>query len=435
MIEETPAAAPPVQHRLLTDALVYTGANLVTAAIPFLMLPILTRTLTPEEYGIVAMFTVSVAFFGALTGLSVHGAIGIRYFELSRATEFPRYVATCMLILALSTGATLTAAWLTMPLLSRVTSLPPFWVAAAVLASSAQFVVQVQLSIWQSAKRPWRFGGLRLLQAALDAGLSLVLVVALGLSWQGRLGGIALAAALVCLLAAGLMWWKGWFLLPPSKAYAANALRFGVPLIPHALGGLLISIVDRLLITNVLDVGSTGVYMVALQIGMVLGLLTDSFNKAFAPWLIENLRHTDKARDISIVRFTYLYFVAVLLFALLVSVLATPILHLIAGEKFLHAEPLIRYIIFGYAFGGMYYMVTNYVFFAGRTELLSVLTFVTGALNVSLTYCLLQRNGLLGAAQGFMTAQMIVFCCTWLLAQHCRPMPWRSALAPKRIPQ
>ncbi|WP_271008555.1 lipopolysaccharide biosynthesis protein [Paucibacter sp. B51] len=413
---------------LLGGTAIYTLSSLACASIPFLMLPVLTRLLTPEDYGTVAMFSVVVALFGALTGLSVNGAVAMRYFDRA-SIDFPRYVGSCMAILGVSTIAILTATAVSAPLLTRFTLLEPGWLELAVVVAGAQFVVQIALAIWQSAKQPWRFAGLRLFQALLDAAASIALVIGAGLAWQGRLTGIALASLAAAVLAGGVLMRGGWIRGPVSREYVSNAMRFGLPLVPHALGGLLTSILDRFLLSNLLGVGSTGVYMVALQIGMVLGLFTDSFNRAYAPWLIERLQHQDPRRDIKIVRFSYGYFAFVTIVAVITSVAAPVVIPILVGAQFARAAEVVGYMAFGYAFGGMYYMVTNYVFFAGRTTRLAIVTFCGGALNVAASYFLIQRNGVVGAAQGFMLSQAFVFLGTWRLAHQSRPMPWLSALA------
>lgn len=408
---------------LFGSALVYTLTNALSAGVPFLMLPVLTRVLQPEEYGLVAMFGVVVGVLGALTGLNVHGAVGVRFFQQDRV-DLPRYVGTCLAILLASTlvVAGLVAALL--PWLRDWTQLPGSWLLVAVLVSGAQFVTQTQLVLWQSARQPWRFAGLRLSQAGLDAALSLALVLGAGWAWEGRAGGIALAALAAAAAALVLLWRSGAATLPPSREQARDALAFGVPLVPHALGGLLIAMVDRFMITNLLDVASTGIYMVALQIGMVLGLFTDAFNKAFAPWLMESLRQPSADRDRRIVRWTYVYFAGVTAAALLLGWLAPGLLGVLVGEKYRAAAPVVVFITLGYAFGGMYYMVTNYVFFAGHTGRLAAVTLGCGVLNVAASWWLLQRHGLVGAAQAFMLAQATLFLGTWALAQRSRPMPW-----------
>lgn len=56
-----------MSRKLFGNAAIYLGANILNAGIPFLLLPILTRVLTPADYGIVAMFSVVVSILGAFT--------------------------------------------------------------------------------------------------------------------------------------------------------------------------------------------------------------------------------------------------------------------------------------------------------------------------------------------------------------------------------
>ena len=90
-----------LRHKLFGNAAIYLGANILNAGIPFLLLPILTRVLTPADYGTVAMFGIVLSVLGAFTGLSVHGAIGVRYFQLGKK-ELSEYVGTCVGILAVT---------------------------------------------------------------------------------------------------------------------------------------------------------------------------------------------------------------------------------------------------------------------------------------------------------------------------------------------
>lgn len=412
---------------LAGPALIYTLTNAFSAGVPFLMLPILTRLLTPDQYGIVAMFGLTVTVLGAFTGLSVHGVVGIRYFEQDRY-DLPSYVTTCLLILLGSTTAVFLVVWFFTSLLVSVTKVPPLWLHIAVIVSGAQFVFQILLVLYQSSRQTWCFAVFRVGQTLTEALVSLICVIGLGLSWQGRLGGIAFAAIVFMVVALLALRSRHWLIGQADKGYAANALKFGVPLIPHVIGGMLIVMVDRFLISNLLDVGSTGIYMVAMQIGMVLGLLTDAFNRAFSPWLIESLKKDDPVRDGMIVRYTYLYFVALSVVALLLGLSAPYVLLLLVGPKYQAAASIVVYIAIGFAFGGMYYMVTNYIFYAGKTHLLAIITFSSGLFNLVATYYLLRVNGLVGAGQAFMLSQAITFFGTWWLAHRSRRMPWIQAL-------
>jgi O-antigen/teichoic acid export membrane protein len=427
-MSQAESEVPESSRPLWRPAATYAFTNAIAAAIPFLLLPVLTRVLTPEEYGRVAMFSVMVTVFGAFTGLNVHGSIAVRYFG-KEPIDFPRYVSACLSICAVSSIMVFLMVFALGGVLETVTGLPLFWLLVAVCVATALAVIQLQLAIWQVENRPWSYGFLRMTQAALDAAFSLCLVLVFLFAWQGRVSGIAIGAILAALAAALIMFASGRVRFPTQRDYVKSAIRFGGPLIPHVLGAILISIVDRVVITNVIDVGSTGIYMVAVQIGTALGLAADSFNRAYAPWLMAALRIPERQRDLKIVRFTYGYFVVIALIAALIGMLAPQLLAVLVGEQFRAAAPVVLFVALGYAFSGMYFMVTNYVFYAGRTASLAVITLSCGLGNVALSYYLVTENGVIGAAQAFACAQGLLFACTWILAQRSHPMPWRAGLA------
>lgn len=411
----------------MKSASIYTGSNILTSAIPFLLLPILTRVLSPADYGIVAMFGIMVSIFAAFTGLNTQGAISIRFFEQERI-YLPQYVASCLLILLLSTSVVLLCTYLFKGVLASLSSVPEAWLMIAVLVAAMQFVVLVRLSLWQVSKQAWKYGAMQVGQSGLNSGLSLWFILVVGLAWEGRTLAIVIASAMVLIIAFTSLWRDGLIRSSINLKYIKDALRFGVPLIPHTLGALLIAAIDRIMVTNLLDVSQTGIFTVALQIGMVLSLLTGAFNQAYAPWLFEHLKSRDDAQKIQIVRYTYLYFVVVGCIALTLGQLAPAILSVLVGKDFRAGASIVITVAAGFAFGGMYYMVTNYIFFAGATARLAFITLTAGVINVVITYLLISKHGLAGAGYGFMISQAVLFLGTWFLAHRVYPMPWKKAL-------
>jgi O-antigen/teichoic acid export membrane protein len=415
-----------MKNRFSAGALTYLIGNAANAAIPFLLMPLLTRALSPADYGAVAMFTLFVIIAGAVTGLSMHGAIGVRFFQLD-AGSFARYVGSCLRVLAMSTAIALLLVALGGSWLELRMELPTGWLLVATLAASANVIIMIRLSLWQMQQQPGRFVMFQVGQSLLNMFLSVLLVLGLSMNWQGRaLGHIVTTMAFATLA----LWWLrgGQLARPAGWQDTRDILRFGVPLIPHVLGGLAITMVDRLMIANMLDVAQAGIYTVALQIGMGMGLLTESFNRVYAPWLMSSLSQPDRTRDVRIVRGTYCYFVFVAVLAAALGLAAPWLLSIFVGEAFQGAAAPIFYIAMGFAFGGMYYMVTNYVFYASRTAHLAAITLTCGAFNVAITWYLIRVSGIVGAAQGFMLSQAALFLGTWLLAQRVHPMPWLKAL-------
>jgi len=171
---------------------------------------------------------------------------------------------------------------------------------------------------------------------------------------------------------------------------------------------------------------------VAVQLGLILGMLADSFNKAFAPWLMEKLGDVNHEEQKKIVILTYIYFIIIIALAVFGAFVAPYVLPYIVGPQFQTVGSLIVFILLGNAFIGMYYMVTNYIFYSRRTGLLSMLTISVGLITVVLSWFLINAYGIRGAAIGFMVGQASLFLGAWVLSNYCVPMPWFKVFAPKR---
>lgn len=409
------------------NAAVYTAGNIANAAVPFLLLPILTRVLAPAEYGVIAMFMGLVVIFGAFTGLSVHGAINVRFFDRS-APDFTRYMGSCLSILAVSSLLFFIVVWLLREPLADFTDVPQAWVLLAVLVAAVNSLVQIRLGLWMVKERPGAYAMFQFARTLMDFGISLLLVFFLVEGFAGRLWGRTVAVSLFGVLALISLarQWPGDY--RPKKADVKDALEFGLPLIPHVIGTFLISTADRFVVNASVGINETGVYIVAVQIGMGMLIVMDAFNRAFVPWLYRSLGEREDVVLEKIVKGTWLYFALALLAAGVVAILGDKLVGWIAGANYAGAQRPLAWIALGQAFNGMYLMVTNYLFYCRKTAYLSLVTLATGSIGLAATIGLVPLMGIEGAGVAFAAAMFLKFMFTWVLSQKVYPMPWIKAV-------
>ena len=113
-----------------------------------------------------------------------------------------------------------------------------------------------------------------------------------------------------------------------------------------------------------------------------------------------------------------------LLLATGLSLFAPFLLSFLVGKEFGGAGAFLAWLAFAQAFRGMYFMVTNYLFFAEKTKTLAYLTLFTALLNVILTYIFIRNNGAVGAAQATALTYLIRFLLAWYFGAKYCPMPW-----------
>lgn len=412
-----------IRESIVGVTAIYSVSNILNGAIPFFLLPLFTRLLSPQQYGELAMFTVVLGILSAFTGLSVQGAVNSRYVDRAEI-DFPSYVGSCFWVLAFSTAVTVVVVGAFRKEISHLANISPLWLFVAISVSFFTFITQIRLGIWQMELQPVKYGSLQISMTILNAVLSVVLVLWIMPNAEGRLWGQTAATVIFGLVSFLSLRRAGWINMRLNATYIKEIFEFGIPLIPHVIGGFLLTSVDRLVVNERLGLHAAGVYMVAAQLGVGLAMVADAFNKAFVPWLYGKLKaESDRSKQI-VVKVTWLYFLAALTFAGCIGLSAPYIISWCAGAAYHQSASAFAWIALAQAFGGMYLMVTNYVFYRRKTALLGWFTLLSGTIGVLASWFLIPSMGLAGAGAGLALGAAVKFLLTWRLAQFVCPMPW-----------
>lgn len=408
---------------LLQNAAIYTFSNILNAAIPFMLLPILTRVLLPADYGVLAMFNAAVGGLAAFTGLCVQTVVNLRFVDRDEI-DFPRYVGSCLCILMVSTLVTLGVVAFFLKPLSSFSGIPPFWLLMAVVISGCNFLIQIRLGIWLMAKKPVVYGFFQVSLSLLNISVSLVLVLLLKYGYEGRLYGQMFAVLLFAMIGLLSLRMEGRVSFSPRWEYLREALNFGIPLLPHVFGSFLAGVADRFIINKHLGLDATGIYMVAVQLGLGMWLVSEAFNKAFLPWLLEQLKSGDIVAKRRIVKVTWFYCVVTLVIAGVVALLSYWIIFFIAGSMYVSAAKAFAWIALGQAFVGMYFMMMNYIYYSRQTMWFAWSTFFSGCVGITLAWLFIPVFGIIGAGLSFAITMALRFFMTWIIASKVCPMPW-----------
>lgn len=412
-----------MKKSLIHNAGIYTIANVLNAAIPFFLLRLLTIHLDPKGYGIVSMFSLVISVLNPIIGISTAGAITKQFFVLG-INEFKTYVGNCVFIMLVTAGITFLSFCIFTNFFYNVTDIPFIWLIAALGVSSSQYLITIVLTIWQVEEKPIFFGLLQLCVSIINIFATIYLVVELERGWQGRLSGWLIGSAVGGTLSMILLARNNYLTILFNKIYIKHALKFSLPLVPHAIGSLIIGLSDRLIIKNVIGLSQTGIYTVAFQLGSILTVLMTAFNNAFVPWLFTNLNKRDPSVNRGIVGLTYSVFCVLVVFVFIGCFLNEFLFQYIVGVNFSNAKYYIPYLLVGFAFNGMYLLVTNYIFYAEKTKFLAKNTFLVAIINLPVCYMLTVHFSLLGTSMSIIISYFSLFISTWYTASKVYPMPW-----------
>ena len=412
-----------LNSKLFKTSSVYTIASFFNSALPLFLLPFLTNRLSPADYGIVAMFQLTISFLYPFIGINLEAAIAREYFDLDKNC-LSKYIGNCIILSVSSVIIILLILLLGNNYFQKIFSIPNKLIIIALFICFFQFIIAISLSIFQISQQPYPYVYLQLSQTFTNAVLTLFFIYYLKETWNGRINAQIVTFSLFALISFLYLKTKVKIKFIFSKKIITRAFNFGIPLIPHALGAILFTAIDRIFLTKLFGLEQTGNFSVAFQLGAVISLLTSSFNNAFVPWLYENLNKNDHNINLKIVQNTYYYFTIILIFAFLLFLIFPFLVKIFVDKKYSNINFYSFFIIIGFVFQGMYFMVTNYITYAKKTYIQALITFIVALIKIPVTYFSLINFGPIGASISFGFTYFIFFIITWIFSGYVYPMPW-----------
>ena len=382
---------------LLQSVSAYLVTNVLRLGIPFLLLPLLTAYLKPAEYGVLALFQALVQFVLPLTPMNVDAAVSIAYFRCPRQ-QLPSYLSSALLAPLGTTVLLVALLGAVAKFVSAATEIPVWWVVAIPVFGLVQLLPNVVLKLYQARCQPLAYAGFSLGLATLNIVLSLLGVVVFGWGWPGRMYGIFLSYLVFSAAGLAVLYKFGYLSRRIRRQHFADVVRFSLFLVPHSLGGSLMALGDRFLLSAMVGAAAVGAYAVGFQIGSALLLVGTSVNQAWAPYLFGKLGARDAKGRARLVRQSYLIAgVLVLAFVALLAVMPLIFGHFVS-ESFGGSRRYAVWIALGSLFNCFYFLVGNYIFYEKKTYLLSCLTLGNALLNICLNYVWIGKYGAIGAA-------------------------------------
>jgi len=417
------ALLPVLRIGLLRKSFIYLSASILNALIPFLLLPLIARALGPANYGVVGTYTALVTGAALFIGLNTQGILGPIYFKGDRE-EFAEALRACLVVLWITTPCVALAFFLGGRFVESFSGVSAGWQFTVVGAAAGNFALSVALAVCQVRGMAMRFGLLQIAYSVVNIGLACGLILGLHWGWQGRALS-QLCASLGVGFGGMVAFGNEYGLLKrPSVKMIREALRFGIPLVPHILATILRNSFDRIFIAAAAGTIAAGKYFIAYQIATVLTLVCSAVNQAWSPWLFQKLS-TGKPEDrAEIKRVTYIVLAFFCLATVLLMTIGPYLVSVLAGGRFGNAGDLIVILAPASGLNGAYYLFTNYIFYSQRTEWLAIITVATAAIQTALTVAFVRGFGAAGAAYASLFGGIIYFSATWIAAERLVPMGW-----------
>lgn len=402
---------------------VYLIATFLQGAISFLVLPVFTFYLSTSDFGMLSLITSLFVFISPVITLGTTNAISIAYFKENKQ-NYASYVTSSMLIPLVLSVFLFMICVIWGNYFSEILGVPKIWLMTIPVFSFMSIIHQIILIDYQVKEEPFNYGLFSLSNSTLNIGLSLFLVIALGMNYQGRLLGQYSSILFFSFFALILLKKRGVLTNKISKKFVRDALIFGLPIVPHVIGGMVINMSDKIFISQILGKDELGVYNMGYVIGAIISMLSTSFANSIVPISYSLFNKGDIMSREKVVKIYWLFIIALAVVVLLITILAPFIFDWFINKQFKKGVIYVKWISLGYFFHGCYLLFVNIIFYVKKTNILFYLSIFNIVINLISNYLLINKYGTIGAAYALCISYFLLCLSMSIISNKFYSLPW-----------
>jgi O-antigen/teichoic acid export membrane protein len=372
-----------------------------------ILLPVFAIFLSPEDFGILAMFSLVATFLGLLYNPGTVSAAVRLYFDTDDEQRRKAiFASTFTFFLLLPIPFTLLAIffgeWL-------------FGIVFTEFSFMPYGLLGVLLAFFSQPKRIWaeymivKYKVVRLAISTLipflaGSAVSLVCIVWLDMGVDGRVAGMFVAPVALFVIATVTL--RRYARGMAGVGTVKEVVRFGLPLVGAIWAYTILQYTGSYLLERYMGLAEVGIYNIAYRLAGIPLFITLGFRQMWNPVFYENMQQ-ENYRVIS--RLMSLF---ILLFTLLcgITVLyAKEVVVLLFDPRYLPAIPVMGWVVPGVFLLGLLPLSNAFLGYAKKFGLTSRIALVASVVNVLSNLYLIPRFGVVGAALSLVIAYAIYF--------------------------
>ncbi|MBI3837566.1 MAG: oligosaccharide flippase family protein [Planctomycetia bacterium] len=383
---------------LLSDVAVYGISSLLSQLIGFLLLPVYTRFLTPDDFGVIGMLSIVTLLFGPLANLGMTNAIFRRFsFEKDEKVR-SQVLSTGLCSVAISSLLLLTVSFIFAEAISRLTvgnADATHLVRLSLLSAAATTIGVVPLSILRAGRRVKTTATVNVSKLLISVCCTIWLVVVLGKGVWGVVVGTLVGEVTMAVvqLAMTLRSFRSAANLATWKRMAS----YGLPFVPHHVQAVALGLFGQYMVREMLGLAETGLYLVAARFALPVSFVVNAVQNSWVAYKFQI--HAEDRDAKSFFASTLTYYVAGLSYLWVgVSLWGPEMVRLMTAPNFHEASRLVWALTLIPVAQGIYYMAGTGLELSDNTRhyplvsLAGLVTVVAGA------FPWIRHMGALGAA-------------------------------------
>jgi len=405
------------------DSLIYGFGKGLKKFIGFLLLPVYTRALSPEEFGILDTLASGVFLLIVFFNFGLNSAVSFFYFKPEDENEKGSILFTVFILRLLVIIPSLILCAFAWPISRFLFGTDQY--ATAILISFLQIPFSMLLSeqemVYRLKRNAWGYNLATILKSLINIACGILLVVQFKLGVNGAQLATLISTLLVVVFSYFSYTSKQYYLKFNLK-WAKEMFNFGFPLIWAGLAVWIYQLSDRFFIIHYKDLEEVGYYSIGTTFSQPIGLLNLAVQMSFGP-LFYQVFNREKSEDKQeskafMRRILYLYLSIVSVFAVGLSAFSYEIVGFITTDKYIPGIIAIPFLTVSLMFAQMVEVVPQGISISKKTWYYTWVTLAAAAVNAGLNFIFIPFLGFWGAAITTLLSTMTYFILADFLSKR-----------------
>lgn len=396
------------RSKAVKSATVFTLAILLSRGIAIISLPIFTRIMPPEQIGIVGLYVSTFGIISTISALALTSGgfmIGLKDFCSKRDS----YIASVVTLTTIASAILFLLFVIAPSFWTEITGLP----IGLILLMLFGCMVCPAYEFWLMRQRyeyAYKKAAVLTVFTSVISTLLAVGAVLLAKNNPSCLGEIRLYVALGFTYIVYFVIWiillsKGNRQTYFNRQYWVFSLTLSLPLLGHSFASQILSVSDRLLISNLIDNSAVGIYSTLYSVGSIALMFWAALNSSFIPYLFQNIENQDDRKKVGKNAQMLLSFFSALIF--FVALIAPDIVFILATDEYYQYVSIVPPIIAGTYLISVGNFYSNLLVYCKKTMAIMISTVVAGVVSVLLNLLFIPMFGFVAAAYTTLLAYML----------------------------
>lgn len=415
------------KRRSLKNGLLYIVPFLVGSVLPIITLPIFTRVLTVEDYGIYALTIVYAVFVSGIANFGLSIGYERNFFENSgdKTKTAALLFSTVAFVICSTIILGLITYFFKDPLAKLITGSEKYgsilvWSFLATAITSLKIYF---LTYFKNTENPKSYVWYTVDENLLSVIFSLFFVVYIKLGILGLILGQLIAGSLVFLLL--VYKFVRMFPLVFSMTLLKDSLRLSLPLTSRIFFGIIGTQFDKYMIGLLSSVGGVGVYNLGQKIANIVFTFMTAIQNVFSPQVYKRMFDLDlESGGESIGKYLTPFIYISIAGGIFVSLFSEEIIVMLTPPSYHGAINVVS--ILSLLYGTYFFGKQPQLIYAQKTGIISILTLTGIFLNVVINIPFINLWGFTGAAYGTLLAGIISGVISFWISQKYYHIKWES---------